>query len=254
MFEGERIADGLPVVIKVIGHYNIPSWGCADGHPVPLELELLQQVKDVPGVVRVIDFGNIGNLFHIVMPRMPNCIDLFTYIHTEGPLEERLAMKFFIQVLRITIACYKRGVVHLDIKDENLLVDRTTKKLTLIDFGAGAYVQNEDMRRHTGTRLFAPPEWISQGRFRAEPMTVWSLGILLFKMLSGGMLFRSESEIMSGLTMRPMSPVPLSCRNILFQMLKSDEAMRPSLNRLMDTEWVIVGIDEEEYRVWRGLE
>ena len=57
-------------------------------------------------------------------------------------------------------ACYDRGVVHKDVKDENLVVDLDTNRILLIDFGSGGFLVEEDEFKYEGTRVYAPPEWI----------------------------------------------------------------------------------------------
>ena len=65
-------------------------------------------------------------------------------------------------------ACHERGVVHKDVKDENLVVDLDTNKILLIDFGSGGFLVEEDEFKYEGTRVYAPPEWIVGKRYRSD--------------------------------------------------------------------------------------
>jgi hypothetical protein len=72
------------------------------------------------------------------------CRDLFDFITEQDnqTLPEHLAKKFFRQVVEAVVQCHRVGVIHRDIKVENILVDLNTLNVKLIDFGAGAHVKN----------------------------------------------------------------------------------------------------------------
>ena len=113
------------------------------GRRVPLELKLLSQVQSISGVIRLLDFYERHDSFIYVMEKPSPCKDLFDFITEKGMLEEQMARNFFRQVVETVMACHRKGVIHRDIKDENLLVDLKTFDLKLIDFGSGAFVKEE---------------------------------------------------------------------------------------------------------------
>ena len=165
----------------------------------------------IAGVIKLIEYFELPDCFMLVMERMmttkvqssgrdiktssSNVKDLFDFISDNGPLKEDVAKKIFRQIIDAVQKIHAAGVIHRDIKDENILIDTQTHNVKIIDFGSGAMLHDEVYTDFDGTRVYAPPEWIKFRRYRADGLTVWSLGILLYDMVCGDIPFETDNQI-----------------------------------------------------------
>merc|ERR1711973_982226 len=106
VYAGVRIRDGREVAIKHVARNKVTEWTVYNDKMVPLELQLLYSVQSVPGVIKLIDYYERPDSFIYVLERPSRSKDLFDYITEKGPLEEKLAVKFFKQVVTTVVGCH----------------------------------------------------------------------------------------------------------------------------------------------------
>lgn len=149
VYAGIRKTDGLTVALKYVEKSKVTQWvsvQLANGavQKVPIEIALLSKVQQLPNVIRMYEYFELETVFILILERPTNCVDLFDYITSRGALTESEARSLFRQVCTVVLDCMRIGVLHRDIKDENLLLDLDTMQLKLIDFGSGSFVKSDD--------------------------------------------------------------------------------------------------------------
>ena len=234
--DGIRKSDGMQVAVKEVTKETACDYTV--DYKVPLEIALMQQVSDIPGVIHLIDYFDINHSYYIVMERF-NSKDLFDFISEKGPLGENLAKQLFRQVLETVSQCHHRGVLHRDIKDENILIDLQTHQVKIIDFGSGVYLHDAFYTDFNGTSVYSPPEWIRYKKYKADGLTVWSLGILLYDMLCGDIPYETNEQILNAeLVWFSQLNLSQEAKNLIKLCLNPDPESRITLQQMLNHTWI----------------
>jgi len=238
VYSGYRLRDGLSVAIKHVLKKKVSAWTTlSNGLHIPMELHLLYRVQHVTGVIKLLDTFERHDSYIIIMERPENVKDLFDYITERGPLSENDARMFFAQIVTMVYHIEKAGVLHRDIKDENVLVDMKTGQLKLIDFGSGTLLRDADYDDFDGTRVYSPPEWISNRLYNGRQATVWSLGILLFDLVNGDIPFEQDEQIKAAQLHYKVN-ASTACKDLIRKCLSVEPSQRPTLEQILQHPWM----------------
>jgi len=168
VYAGRRITDKLPVAIKRVMREKVKRWEKVQGHNVPQEIALMLRVYGHKGVIKLVDWYECLDSFILIMERPENSVDLFDYIRESGRMTESEAKIIFKQVVEAVGHIHSCGVVHRDIKDENVILNRESGEVKLIDFGCGTLLKEAPYRDFSGTPEFYPPEWFESKIYHAR--------------------------------------------------------------------------------------
>ena len=146
-----------------------------------------------PNIVNIYDVGSENGMHYIVMEYVEG-ITLKTYIEKKGQLTFKEAVSIAIQVGRGIEAAHNKGIIHRDIKPQNIIIS-TEGKVKVTDFGiARAATSNTISSDVMGSVHYASPEQARNG-FVDGKSDIYSLGIVMYEMVTGRVPFDGDTTV-----------------------------------------------------------
>jgi serine/threonine protein kinase len=166
-----------------------------------------------PNVVQVYDYGQTDGNYYIVMELVEG-IDLYRYLRSRGVLDVGRAIIIAHDVALGLSAAHRRGIVHRDVKPQNVLIGKDGS-IKLADFGIASVYTDMNVDRLTtagmtlGSVLYFAPEQ-AQGEIVSPAADVYALGIVLYEMLTGHTPFDGNTPVVVAMQHLKDQPDPPS--------------------------------------------
>jgi len=175
------------------------------------EAHILLNLSD-PHIVQIVDYGEDNNMHFIVMDYIDGQ-NLKYHTLTYGQLEPSRALIYAQQIAEGLDTAYKHGVVHRDIKPQNILIN-TKGVVKITDFGLARSRETVTLTQTNvfmGTAYYISPEQAESGRSADTRSDLYSVAAVLFEMLAGHPPFEGDTAV--DIVMKQMNErVPSICR------------------------------------------
>ncbi|KIJ45277.1 hypothetical protein M422DRAFT_228027 [Sphaerobolus stellatus SS14] len=167
-------------------------------------------VQGHPNICPLLDFFEDAHFYYLVMPStspppgprgedLPS--DLFDLVemYPQG-LPPHLIRSYLGQMADALCFLHSKGIVHRDIKDENVVLGPTDGKCILIDFGSSGIVRRGGWDTFSGTLDYAGPEILRGESYNGKEQDVWAFGVVAYVLLVGECPFMTPTEAQEGLS------------------------------------------------------
>ncbi len=153
-------------------------------------------------ILKALSHDNIVKLFEVIdLPFRKYIImeyadggDLCKYVREHRKLGETEASKLFSQVVDGLQYCHEAGVVHRDIKLDNILM-RHDGTIKIVDFGFSVtFKDGQKLKKACGSPSYAAPEIVARKAYSPTCIDIWSLGVVLFAMVAGYFPFQGSNN------------------------------------------------------------
>ena len=161
-----------------------------------------------PNIVKVYDVSFGDRIQYIVMEYVDG-ITLKQYIEQQGEIKWREALYFTVQILQALQHAHERGIIHRDIKPQNimLLEDGSIK---VMDFGIARFTQAETQTmtdKAIGSVHYIAPEQARGGHIN-DKADIYSVGVMLYEMLTGQLPFVADNAVSVAIMQMQAEPTP----------------------------------------------
>lgn len=157
----------------------------------------MKKIKGIPGILQIIETYNCHGRICMVTEKMDT--DLLQYVKNHGKLTEKSAKKVFIALSNAIKVCHQIGIMHRDIKPDNILLNIDSNggisDIKLCDFGLSCYLDKRSSSSDfCGTLSYISPEMLMFNSLYDERIDLWGLGQILHFILLGRKPFNGRSD------------------------------------------------------------
>ncbi|XP_059800678.1 NUAK family SNF1-like kinase 1 [Hypanus sabinus] len=209
------------------------------------EIEIMSSLNH-PNIISIYEVFESKDKIIIVMDYCSNG-ELYDYVNKHHRLSECEARKAFRQIVSAIHYCHKKGVVHRDLKLENILLDENFN-VKLADFGLSTlYHKDHLLETYCGSPLYASPEIVNGFPYHGPEVDCWALGVLLYTLVYGTMPFDSQcyktltQQINLGEYRKP--PQTSGAHGLIDWMLMVNPRKRATIEDIANHWWVNWGYD-----------
>ncbi|XP_062924423.1 NUAK family SNF1-like kinase 1 isoform X1 [Mobula hypostoma] len=238
----ERVT-GRTVAIKSVQKDKVQKE--LDWIHIQREIEIMSSLNH-PNIINIYEVFESKDKIIIVMDYCSNG-ELYDYVNKHHRLSECEARKAFRQIVSAIHYCHKKGVVHRDLKLENILLDENFN-VKLADFGlSNLYHKDHLLETYCGSPLYASPEIVNGFPYHGPEVDCWALGVLLYTLVYGTMPFDSQcyktltQQINLGEYRKP--PHTSGAHDLIDWMLSVDPRKRATIEDIANHWWVNWGYD-----------
>uniref|UniRef100_F7HQC7 non-specific serine/threonine protein kinase n=1 Tax=Callithrix jacchus TaxID=9483 RepID=F7HQC7_CALJA len=221
-----HVLTGREVAVKIIDKTQL--------NPTSLQ-KLFREVR----IMKILNHPNIG--------------EVFDYLVAHGRMKEKEARAKFRQIVSAVQYCHQKCIVHRDLKAENLLLDGDMN-IKIADFGfSNEFTVGNKLDTFCGSPPYAAPELFQGKKYDGPEVDVWSLGVILYTLVSGSLPFDGQNlKELRERVLRGKYRIPFymstDCENLLKKLLVLNPIKRGSLEQIMKDRWMNVGHEEEELK------
>jgi len=240
-----HLPTGRECAIKIIdksqlNHQSLPK--------VFREMRIMKQL-DHPNIVKLYEVIETEKTLYLVMEYASGG-EVFDYLVAHGRMKEKEARLKFRQIVSAVQYCHQKSIVHRDLKAENLLLDGDMN-IKIADFGfSNNFMTGSKLDTFCGSPPYAAPELFLGKKYDGPEVDVWSLGVILYTLVSGSLPFDGQNlKELRERVLRGKYRIPFymstDCENLLKKLLVVNPVKRCTLEAVMKDPWMNIGFEDE---------
>uniref|UniRef100_A0A8D2KUN9 Serine/threonine-protein kinase MARK2 n=2 Tax=Varanus komodoensis TaxID=61221 RepID=A0A8D2KUN9_VARKO len=243
-----HVLTGKEVAVKIIDKTQLNSSSLQ---------KLFREVR----IMKVLNHPNIVKLFEVIETEKTLYLvmeyasggEVFDYLVAHGRMKEKEARAKFRQIVSAVQYCHQKFIVHRDLKAENLLLD-ADMNIKIADFGfSNEFTFGNKLDTFCGSPPYAAPELFQGKKYDGPEVDVWSLGVILYTLVSGSLPFDGQNlKELRERVLRGKYRIPFymstDCENLLKKFLILNPSKRGTLEQIMKDRWMNVGHEDDELK------